>query len=283
MLEVPASLAWGPGLVGLALALVVYGVALGQYGFYLRAFPLDRRALKILVLFIFVLDTLHSYGLTAYYWLFLVSCHRVVSQGCSLVVPWQTAMAGVCQYFTIFIVQSFYSHRLWIISGHNKSVTGAVLTTAFTQIVLGIWCVLTFIHAGSPSAARITLVTASSAAGLSVICDMVITSSIFFYLRPQRSGIKRLGTSVQQLIDVFVSTGLLTCLASLAVFILLWVPDGQYWLPALTPMLCKCYANSLLAILNARKSIRKDAMRTLELPTMSTPTTESPSSSNSGQ
>ncbi|KAH7925605.1 hypothetical protein BV22DRAFT_1195004 [Leucogyrophana mollusca] len=276
------ALEYGPGLMGLALGFAVYGAALGQYAFYLFAFPFDHRALKVLVLLLFVMDALHTYGMAGWNWVLLVSCHHVATQ--DPVFPWQGTMAGICSFCITMLVQSFYAHRLWIISGHNKLVVAVVLATALAGFVLGLLGISLIVRAGSPTAERIILVVISSACGVSMLCDVIITASIFFYLRPQRSGIKRVGTAVQQLIDVFIRMGLLTCLVSLSVFVMLWIKDGQYWLLVFPPLVCKSYAHSLLAVLNARKSIREGAMKTIQLPTLSVAwpaTAEIPSSGSS--
>ncbi|KAH7925938.1 hypothetical protein BV22DRAFT_1033439 [Leucogyrophana mollusca] len=126
MSDVSAALNWGPGLIGLAFSLGMYGVALGQYGFYMHAFPLDPRALKMLVLFVFILDTLQSYGMVAYNWVLLIPRHHNDN---SLVLPWEAPMAAMLSYCTTVVVQSFYAHRLWIISGHNKLITAAVVSS----------------------------------------------------------------------------------------------------------------------------------------------------------
>ncbi|KAH7912834.1 hypothetical protein BJ138DRAFT_1147511 [Hygrophoropsis aurantiaca] len=98
---------------------------------------------------------------------------------------------------------------------------------------------------------------------------MIITSNIFFYLRPQRSGVKRIGSAVGHLINVFVNMGLLTCLISLLLLVFNWTEGGQYWLGAPAPIMCKSYTNSLLAILNARNTIRNHALEPMELSALS--------------
>ncbi|KAH7912152.1 hypothetical protein BJ138DRAFT_1149068, partial [Hygrophoropsis aurantiaca] len=270
MSDVSAAMDWGPGLIGLALSLGMYGVALAQYGFYLNAFPRDPRGLKALVLFVFIIDALHSYGMIAYNWAILVTCHRGVIGECPADLPWEAVMAPVISYSTTFIVQSFYGHRLWIISAHNKYITFTVFVIAVIEYALGISCIVGIIrNAGSPTAANTALAVGGAAAGLSVTCDVLITSSVFFYLRPQRSGIKRTGTAMQQLINIFVNMGLLTCLISLSLFVFNWTEDGQYWIGAPAPLICKSYTNSLMAVLNARKFIRDHAAKTaVELQTL---------------
>ncbi|KAH7928644.1 hypothetical protein BV22DRAFT_196977 [Leucogyrophana mollusca] len=272
MSESPLILAWGPSFIGSTLGLGMYGIALGQYGFYLRAFPLDHKALKILVLLIFLMDTLHTYGVISYQWGLFLFCHHNATSACLSVLPWEIFMAVVLGFGITFIVQSFFAHRVWIISGRNSWITAAVSVTALAQFVLGMICAGDVIHTKSVAVLYDSLRTAGTGAALSVVCDILITGSIFFYLRPQRSGIERRVVGIQQLIHVFVNMGLFTCLVSLVTLTLYLVQGQQILIGATGSALCKSYVNSMLAVLNARKFIRErnNATNTIELPPIPT-------------
>ncbi|KAH7922813.1 hypothetical protein BV22DRAFT_1048607 [Leucogyrophana mollusca] len=162
----------------------------------------------------------------------------------------------------------FYAHRLWIISGNNKIITAAV-SSEFVRIVC--WSlespsvVLNLFHAGSPGSHadqyprklshfrkhvvgsvsqpllryRTTEQAASLSLGYRWFSSWAERGSIFFYLQPQRSGIKRMATTIQELINVFVNMGFFTCLVSLVLFIFNWTQNGQYWIGAPAPIICK--------------------------------------------
>ncbi|KAH7921213.1 hypothetical protein BV22DRAFT_746450 [Leucogyrophana mollusca] len=243
---------WGPAFIGLAFSLGMYGVALGQYGFYLRAFPFDQKALRMLVLLIFIMDSLQSYGMIVYFKTLFVLCHRSTAPTCLSVLPWELFMAIILNYVVTLTVQSFYAHRVWIISGGNKLITVAVLTTTLAQFVLGIMCAGDAIRTRSVSAVYTSMLTGGAAAGISAFCDTLITGSVFFYLHRRRTGVKRVATPIQQLVNVTVNMGLLTQKNTTA------------------------YVNSLLAVLNARKSIRDHAAKTYELSTVPLSTVDAP-------
>ncbi|KIN96636.1 hypothetical protein M404DRAFT_1006659, partial [Pisolithus tinctorius Marx 270] len=154
-------------------------------------------------------------------------------------------------FFTAFFVQCFYAHRVWIIGNRNKLLTGAVSGIIDTL----------FSSPYSPM----------NALG-SAICDAIITTSVFLYLRPS-GGLLRKENHIHRLNLVFVQMGLITFLTSLALAILYYQDQlvGKYLTAAPGAILGKTYSNSMLAVLNARKPIRDQQQaqaRPSEIPTL---------------
>ncbi|EGO28810.1 hypothetical protein SERLADRAFT_380940 [Serpula lacrymans var. lacrymans S7.9] len=255
---------WAPQLIGCMIASSLYGVALGQSWFYWRAFPRDAMYIKYLVITILVLDTVHTYTTVSIASIYLINGRR--DNFPAPYIPWQLNLAGFLVYFTTFTVQSFYALRVWIISARNRPLTAAILLTSSTCLVLGLLCVAL----GATSGVNVLYSTPlyACAALVRFVCDILITGSVVFYLREGRTGIKRTETLTQHIIVVSVNMGLITCFLSLSIFILYIVQHGQYYISAPTAMLTKCYTNSLLTVLNARKSVRHQD-QVLHLPTLS--------------
>ncbi|EGN97956.1 hypothetical protein SERLA73DRAFT_182760 [Serpula lacrymans var. lacrymans S7.3] len=179
----------------------------------------------------------------------------------------QMTGALTLSYFIPFVVQIFYGHRVWIISAKNRLLTASVVAAAFVTLVLGLGCNIAGTING-PAVLFNTPLYAGSALS-SVICDVFITGSVIFYLREGRSGIRRTETLVQQIIVMFVNMGVLTCVVSFITFVMYMTPQGKNYVGTTTTILSKCYVNSLLAILNARQSIRRrDRSSAFELPTL---------------
>ncbi|KAH7929664.1 hypothetical protein BV22DRAFT_115902 [Leucogyrophana mollusca] len=247
---------YSPGLVGFTMSLGMYGVALGQYCYYCRAFPRDKRLLKCLVLLTFALDSLHTYACAASEWWILVKCRGDRSSSCAH-PPWQFCIP--------FVAQGFYSHRVWIISNRNVLITVALVLMTITQLVLGLLSVVLLVHdimsIGTAPYATVALV-------LSVPCDALISGTVFFYLRPGRAGVKRTETRIQNITNIFVNMGFLTCITSIATIALYFSNRGSY-IATLAPAAAKSYVNSVLAVLNARKPAGAiKPMSTFELPTI---------------
>ncbi|KIJ13149.1 hypothetical protein PAXINDRAFT_14047 [Paxillus involutus ATCC 200175] len=216
------ALIWAPTLVGYTVALASYGATVGQLIYYVRAFPSDRRLLKILR------------SLTE----LLAFCTRGFLAA-FLIVFWVT-----------FMVQAFYAHTVWIISGQNRVITFGVIASTTAQLVLGMMVLDN--TAGTPMfEILVNSKYLAWSAFASAICDVMITSSVFYYLRPARTGFIRRGNIIKRLNLVFIQMGLLSFINALALVILYFIQDGQvgeYLTAAPGIILSKTYVNSMLAV-----------------------------------
>ncbi|KAI6118014.1 hypothetical protein F5141DRAFT_597417 [Pisolithus sp. B1] len=239
---IPTGLRWGAGFIG-----NLYGVSACQYLLYLPTFRDDKRLLKSVFL-VFALDTLNTITLTSFYCRSLIVCRWNTSYACTLEMPWDLSSAIGTSFTTAFFVQCFYAHRVWIIGNRNKFLTGAVLITAIVQF-------------------GVTVTLSTVSLSVRAICDAIITTSIYFYLRSSRAGLLWKENYIQKLNFVFVRMGMFTCLGALAMAILYYhdQKSGTNLTTAPGAILGKTYANSMLAVLNARKGIR-DRQQAQELP-----------------
>ncbi|KAF8837276.1 hypothetical protein BDN67DRAFT_1071523 [Paxillus ammoniavirescens] len=287
-MSTPFTLVWGPTFIGFAIAIAAYGVTIGQFIHYVRTFSSDKVLVKVLVFIVFILDSAHTFLSTTTLYNLFIQCRRNASPSCMIYLP-GTLTGSVCIIFWIaFIVQIFYAHRVWIISGYNRVVTLGVIVSAIGQLVLGLVVVDEIIRTPTfnvLSGSRYTSLSALSSA----ICDAIITSSVYYYLRPARTGIVRRayptllhrmilmfcyrkGNIIKRLNFVFIQMGLLSLINTLALVILYSIQDhllGQYLTAAPGIILGKTYVNSMLAVLNARKSPR-DRPTQIEVPTIPT-------------
>ncbi|KAF8845164.1 hypothetical protein BDN67DRAFT_548876 [Paxillus ammoniavirescens] len=263
--------AWAPGLIGLAVSAFLYGTALGQSIFYARSFPNDFNVIKLMVLLIFFADTVHLIGSSQYFWYLLISCHRSNSWSCETELSWGAIATVLMSYIITFAVQCFYCHRIWIISGKGKQVTVAIFVTAIGQLGLGAWCSVETIRHGTINFLYSTPLVPCAAA-VSTLCDVFITGAVFKYM--WMSELRKRASFIQHLAIVFINMGVLTCLMSVTVGAVYLAQGHHYWVGAAAIVMSRCYVNSFLAVLNARRSIREREMRRLryivELPTLST-------------
>ncbi|KAF8550618.1 hypothetical protein OG21DRAFT_393198 [Imleria badia] len=159
-------------------------------------------------------------------------------------------------YLVTFAVQSFYCHRIWIITGKKKVVTIPILA-------LGIWTTFDIIKHGTIKFLDTTSLV-PIASGVSAVCDTIITGTIFKCL--WKSELRGRSHVIRDLVVVCVNMGALTCLISV-----IYLGQGNaYWVSAPAVILSRCYVNSLLAMLNARRQIRERQLHgTLRVPTLS--------------
>ncbi|KAF8550619.1 hypothetical protein OG21DRAFT_393166 [Imleria badia] len=90
------TLVEAPVLIGLAISGCLYGVFLGQLAHYAVCFPKDPRPIKLLVLLVFVADTLHLIGTTEFFYTMLVLCRRNDSAACKKYVSWGVYVSHQC-------------------------------------------------------------------------------------------------------------------------------------------------------------------------------------------
>ncbi|KAF8122878.1 hypothetical protein EV363DRAFT_1358546 [Boletus edulis] len=92
---------------------------------------------------------------------------------------------------------------------------------------------------------------------MSAICDVLITGSVFFYLREGRREVPRSQNYFRHLTIVFINMGLFTCLVSVGWCLVYVVQGGQFFVALPTAFISKAYTNSMMAVLNARKAVRE--------------------------
>ncbi|KAG9309266.1 hypothetical protein JVU11DRAFT_10750 [Chiua virens] len=264
----------------------MYGVSLGQSAYYVWSFPKDPIFIKLLVLLVFIADFAHMVGITEFYWNMLVLCHRRRDGTmCVTNLPWGSFVAVPMNYVIIFAVQSLYCHRIWIITRSKRSITAAIFVLAVSQADSN--CSVTRIRNGTLEFLYTTPLV-PLAAGVSTVCDITITTTIFTHL--WKSELRGRTNVIRDLVVVFINMGALTwqvsqpVLGSAADVLVSWLAwyllslflaqGDRYWIGAPAVVLSRCYANSLLAVLNARRTIRERELRqyryTIEIPTLST-------------
>ncbi|KAI5987840.1 hypothetical protein EDD15DRAFT_2291248, partial [Pisolithus albus] len=143
-----------------------------------------------------------------------------------------------------FVVQCFYAWRLWIISGRNVLLVASVIVLSALELVSSLGFIFGLTLPGKP------LRAVFSATG--VVADVLITGSVYYYLRQGRSGLKRTETAIQHVVIVTINMGALTSIIALWLWIS-WLTQGPTPRVA-TPLMItsQSYVNSILAVLNAR-------------------------------
>ncbi|OJA09047.1 hypothetical protein AZE42_04733 [Rhizopogon vesiculosus] len=248
---------WGPGLIGFTMATVFYGTALGQFIFYMQSFPRDTKKFKLF------LAVIVSVSLLYYCCRFLITGDR----------------PGSCLQFSGI----FYAHRVWIITEYNRLITGIICALAVASLIFGTSCV-DLLSLSQGSEVSLSLVTGGLlqwtqfATLASALCDVVITATVWWFLRPARTGNVRSKSNnyIKELTRIFIEMGLFSCLIAIMMAVFYQFQNGvigRYYSAAPGALIGKTYLNSMMAVLNARKSIRerKDVDNsTMELPTIPT-------------
>ncbi|OJA13272.1 hypothetical protein AZE42_05024 [Rhizopogon vesiculosus] len=240
----PVESIWEPGFtIGVTISLVLGGI------WYLNISPSFW-------------DSVHTVGLLSAYWHIVLSCRRnTTSPECRRSFSRGSLVAFVGHILVTLSVQSFYVHRVWIISGKNQLIAGVIIFVIFFQKFFAFCGELVIKNRDWSALVGHPYALLASGSGLTI--NAMITISIAYFLRPNRSQMPGDGT------DDMASTAIdkddvyplmANSIIHILIIITLLLPDlkaRQRWALAPGSLLTKSYFNSMLAVLNTRKAIRQ--------------------------
>lgn len=247
----------GPLLIESCFAILLLGVLLSQayvYAVNYRKDPLWIKVVVYMICFIetlgsaFSLDTMWSYFIVEFTD-FLTVAHIVWSAGGILIID----------MVVVALVQGFYIYRIWQLS-RNYVVTGIISFLLFSRFAIGLSTsaflitIPTVVEFNTREAVRFTLNTGLT---LAVVVDILITGVLIFYLLKHGAHLRSTRHIVHGLMIYAVNTGALTIIFSLATLLSFNFVHYSFMFAGFVLIETKVYANSLLAMLNARTRILK--------------------------
>ncbi|KAF4616124.1 hypothetical protein D9613_011268 [Agrocybe pediades] len=171
------------------------------------------------------------------------------------------------------LVQSFFCYRIYRLSDRCTLLGVSCLTLILVRFVGGMTLVVYSFMDVPKSANGIDLVVKyswliTSPLACGAAADVLIAASMLYYLKQMDSPHNQTSTTqiIHRLIRFALQTGLLTSMTSVTVIICFQALPNMIWF-SLYVLLAKVYSNSLLASLNARSQMRRQAV---EVPAMST-------------
>ncbi|KAF5341543.1 hypothetical protein D9758_012559 [Tetrapyrgos nigripes] len=241
---------YGPSLIGILFAMILYGVSLTQMYFYFKLYKDDKWWTKYVLLALLVFDT----AIVALDFEFLYKC--LVSQ---FGFPESAAKAGWA--FGInrgltgcvgTIVQIFFAWRVQKLTGYTAA-TALISLLSFVglggSIALSvILAQVTFADFDAFKTCAIVWLIATATA------DITITVILIFYLRSRKSGINQSNQVIDRIIRMTMETGSLTtifAIMDLVCYLTMGNVNGAHI--TFQVILSKLYINSLLTTLNSRQ------------------------------
>ncbi|KAH9848442.1 hypothetical protein C2E23DRAFT_889095 [Lenzites betulinus] len=209
----------GAILLGTCVGLILYGLLGHQTYRYFRLYPNDVPFLKVLV------------AILIYYYL----TTNYNNPPSLLTGVWTIRIVPVVTGTVIFFCHGFYVRRVYLIRGLYRPLIALVITLMLGELALAV--AITTKSSLVPSFAAWEHFTWIIAAGYgcAVGNDLILTSSLIWVLRGRRTGFKK----------IISTMSLIFCLV---------YPDDFIYV-GLTIVAAKCYANSVLAVLNSRRSL----------------------------
>lgn len=153
------------------------------------------------------------------------------------------------------IVQIYYSRRVYIISRSRDLLILICFLTLVHAVLLSLAIFMGIFHPDKDSL-YYNIVTTSFVA--TTITDILIASSLTYYLQIRKTGLTRTYSLVNSIILHVVGCGVLSSALSIMTLITYLAMNGSFVSFAVCSVLGKAYANSMLSSLNARASLRLD-------------------------
>ncbi|TCD59770.1 hypothetical protein EIP91_011518 [Steccherinum ochraceum] len=260
---------YGAVLIGGLIALFLSGFVTMQTVLYYRVYRKDRVHIKLLVTAVWILDLFHSGLVLGANWQY-----QIIDRDYSgpIRIHWTIPACITITSVITFLVISFYIHRLWTLSSHRTYLVLPIVLLNTFRVAAGfgssaqmasktIWPEFT-IHTGWLFAVCLTT---------SCALDFLVASTLVLLLRQNRTGFWRNLTihflpsspSMDQVLDSItlytIENGLLTSITTIITLVVwLSMPHNLVFL-GIHYTIAKLYANSFLAMLNARKNLQERA------------------------
>ncbi|PFH47885.1 hypothetical protein AMATHDRAFT_87450 [Amanita thiersii Skay4041] len=235
------QLLFGPLLIGSFLNMILYGVLVVQLFVYFQAYTKDARWIRLLMVYLFVLETINT-GFTIATMYEPLVLHYGTPEATTF---FPTVMSATP------ITMVFIAWRIWAIN-RSRLLTGAICLLALVAYGGGIWLTIMVIHIRRFSRKPELHWSALTWLLASAIADVLITITLTYSLSRRKTGFSNTDTYINKVIRLTVQTGMgTTIFAMLDVICFLVLPHTTInfiW----DFTLSKLYTNALVSTLNAR-------------------------------
>ncbi|KLO19725.1 hypothetical protein SCHPADRAFT_935206 [Schizopora paradoxa] len=247
----------GTAFMGSLLTAVLFGITCMQalsYAHYCRS---DNSFLLATVLFLIILDLVHTGFVAHLVYTFVVTDFDDILK--LEVLPWSLPSSVLLHLLSDTIIRTFFIRRIWFLSKRNYVVTGflgILLLSSFAFVIL-----LEVRSFGLHNVLKLSTIRWEVYTSLSftMSTDLFITVAMCFYLFRSRNGHKATNSVLNTLCIYTINTGLLTTLWSLGCLVAYACkPESFFFLAFYLPE-SKFYTNAFLASLNARHTLREKA------------------------
>ncbi|KJA13398.1 hypothetical protein HYPSUDRAFT_209581 [Hypholoma sublateritium FD-334 SS-4] len=240
------------GLIGMAL----WGITSVQaYNYFTYIKNRDRPPLKLMVAFLWILDTVDSCLNAHTLYFYLVTNYGNLL---SLLRPvWSVIIISHYQSTTTFTIRSLFAHRVYRLSKGNLYLTGWIAVVSFAQFIIGIvFTVKTQVHGKSFEQISKLKNLFYLQFCVSTASDLSVTVILSWLLYQSRTGYTRTDSVIRILMAYTVNTGCVIAIVATASMISFITMPGNFIFLAFYLLVSKLYLNSYLATLNAREMLR---------------------------
>ncbi|KAI9460056.1 hypothetical protein HD554DRAFT_2323905 [Boletus coccyginus] len=248
---------FGAFLIGVVVSATLYGVTCIQTWYYYGRYPSDPWYIKLLVAGVLVSDTCHQALITHCVYTYLVTDFGVPAALGEIV--WSLIAEVFFNGFTALFVQSFLAMRVYRLSNKSWLATGSVMTLVIGEFVLILVYSIPALRFQTFAQLATLKALSMSVNAVAAVGDVLIAALLCTLLQRSRTGFRRSDTMINKLIIFSINTGLLTSICAVASLISIAAWPNTFIYIAFYFCLGRLYCNSLLATLNARKSLRSES------------------------
>ncbi|KAJ3484320.1 hypothetical protein NLI96_g5725 [Meripilus lineatus] len=210
--------------------------------------------MKVLVTILWVLDFLHFFMTThAFYYYGVTNYMNPVAMS---KMTWSLVVHVLCESISDAIVRGIFSWRIWKLSGGNKPlvVTFAIIAVAIFAggIAFSTRAAQVVYWGDFEEISSLIYYSLGTAAG----ADVLMSATLCYYLSRRRSSFRSTQSLLDTLVVFSINAGVFTSTCALACVISYATMPNNFIFQAFYYPLPKLLLNSLMAMMNARPSIR---------------------------
>ncbi|KAI0713215.1 hypothetical protein C8Q76DRAFT_730655 [Earliella scabrosa] len=240
--------------MGTVMAGILYGVSCSQVYYYYSRYPKDPAGLKLLVFAVWLSDSVHQALIIQSLYSYVVT--NFANPGALMFLNTAIIAEVIFNGITQLLVQSFFAHRIWKLSEGKIYLVVPVLAMVLAEFVASIiyavkgFSIPTFVELQQIKVLSVCMNV------FAAVGDVLIAGILCTILHNSRTSFSRSNTLINKLMVFAVNTGLLTSVCACISLITFWALPNTFVYITFYFLIGRLYANSLMATLNARKSMQ---------------------------
>ncbi|GAA5885564.1 hypothetical protein JCM6882_007473 [Rhodosporidiobolus microsporus] len=236
-------------LLGLALNLLLSGITWCQFLDYFQTNS-DNIVYRCVAAFVFLVGSAHTVFAAHFAWILSISA--LADPSLYAKIPWSLPTSQFITTCVAAAVQATYAHRIWLISKKSWWLPALILTLTVAAFGFNTAVLYWTVRCDTWACLARTQWSVGAWLGSLTAADVVITSSLIFYLRRTRSAFTETNTIIDRIIRLAVQNNALTSTAALLSAIL-FACDSQ-WNAVFGQALIKLYMIAFFSTLNSRRT-----------------------------
>jgi len=254
-MDMDLSLILGPIVLAVVFNGAVYGTCIIQwYNYYTSGYK-DPWYTRLLVAWVFFLDTFHTSAATYMLWEFVVPNFGKPEILVNMPWPYPTTPIFIC--LASVPVQIFLAYRIKGLY-HSWPLFIGLATLSLAQGACGFAGGVLATIDPDPTHFTALIPLAESWISIAVFVDVAITLSLFYFLRRSKTGFRRTDNIIERLIRTAIETcsiGAIFCIIDVIVFTTR-INTNLHFFFALPQG--RIYTNTLMMTLNSRATLRDE-------------------------